>query len=53
MTMEQFNGVLRAVLSGVGGVLAAGGWMADSNWQSISGIVVVIATSVWSVWSKK
>lgn len=53
LTQDQFLGVVRAVLSGVGGVLVSMGWMADAGWQQIAGVAVVIATSVWSVVSKK
>lgn len=53
LTSAQFTGIVRAILSGVGGVLASLGWMSDASWQTISGAAIVVLTAVWSVLSKK
>lgn len=54
MTFEQLMGLLRHILTVVGTILVVTGTgVDDSNWQIISGAVIGLAATVWSIFSKK
>ena len=51
MSWDQVLGILRAVLSAVGGWAVGKGYIDDATATSLGGAVVVIASSAWSVWA--
>ena len=53
MNVQEVMGVVRAVLSGVGGILVAKGFLGSSDMEIIVGAVVSVATVVWSVLQKR
>ena len=53
MTPEIVGGIVRAILSAVGGIVLAKGYVDSETWMTISGAIVTLAVTVWSVYSKK
>ena len=53
MTPEIIGGIVRAILSAVGGFVLAKGYVDAESWMAISGAVVTLAVAVWSVVAKK
>lgn len=52
MTKEQILGVLRHILTGLGGILIAKGYMDESMLNDAAGAVVTIIGITWSIISK-
>ena len=52
MTLERFLGIVRALMTAVGGYLVSTGMIDDATATEVTGAVVVIAGAVWSVVSK-
>ena len=53
MTQEQFLGVVRHVLTAVGGILIAQGLVQDGMWTELTGAAMALVGGLWSVFSKK
>ena len=53
MNVQEIMGVVRAVLSGVGGILVTKGFLGSSDMEIVVGAVVSVATVVWSVLQKR
>lgn len=53
MTKEQVFGLIRTILSAIGGVLATKGLIESSMVEPLIGAIVTIGTAVWSYKSKK
>jgi hypothetical protein len=53
MTQEQIQGVIRHVLTAVGGVLIAKGLLTDEVWAELSGAALTLIGTIWSVIAKK
>lgn len=53
MNNDQVAGIIRAIVSAVGGYLAGKGYIDSETAVAVGGAVVVIATAVWSFISKK
>lgn len=53
MTQEMIWGVIRALLAGGSGYLAAKGLGDAETYNAIIGAIGVIFTSGWSIWAKK
>ncbi len=53
MSQEQVLGVVRHVLTAVGGVLIAKGLVDDGSWTEIMGSTVTLIGVIWSVVAKK
>ena len=53
MNGEQIAGIVRAVVSAVGGYLVGKGLVDSETVVSVAGALATIATAVWSVASKK
>ena len=53
MNVQEVMGVVRAVLSGVGGILVAKGFLGSSDVEIVVGAVVSVVTVVWSVLQKR
>lgn len=52
MDMGMVMGVVRALLAALGGYAVAKGWFDSATVNSLVGAGTVIATAVWSVYSK-
>lgn len=48
MTSDQIGGIIRAVLSAVGGYVVGKGLIDSETMLAITGAVVTIATAIWS-----
>lgn len=48
MTSDQIGGVVRAILAGLGGFVAAKGWIPADTYGVISTAIVTIVVSIWS-----
>jgi len=53
MTGDQIGGIVRAIVSAIGGFLVGKGYLDSETALALTGAVVTIAVSVWSVWAKK
>ena len=53
MTKEQIQGIVRHVLTFVGGILVLQGVVEESLINELIGGVVALAGTLWSVFSKK
>ena len=53
MTVDQFGGIVRAIVAAVGGYFVGKGMIDASTVTAIAGAAVTVATAVWSVWIKK
>ena len=53
MTGEQFGGIVRTIVSALGGYLVGKGIVDASTMTSIAGAAATVATAVWSVYAKK
>lgn len=53
MNQEQILGVVRHILTFVGGILIAKGLLAEALTEEIIGGVMTLAGTVWSIFSKK
>lgn len=53
MTGEQVGGIVRAVVSAIGGYLVGKGIIDASTATAIAGAAATIGVAIWSVFSKK
>jgi len=53
MTGDQIAGIVRAVLSALGGFLVAKGVIDAATLTAVVGAVATLAAAAWSVYSKK
>jgi hypothetical protein len=53
MTKEQIQGIVRHVLTFVGGILVLQGVVEESLINELIGGVVALAGTIWSIFSKK
>ena len=53
MNGEQLGGIVRAIISAVGGYFVGKGIVDSATMTSIAGAVATLAAAVWSVWVKK
>lgn len=52
-TGEQIGGIVRAVVSAIGGYLVGKGYIDSETALAVTGAVVTIATAIWSVVAKR
>ena len=48
MTSDQITGILRAILSALGGFVLAKGWINAETWAWITGGLLTIGPTIWS-----
>lgn len=53
MKQDQVNGILRAGLAALGGLLVGTGHSNESDWAQISGAITVIVAAIWSLIEKR
>lgn len=53
MSQDQILGIVRHVLTGLGGVLIAKGVIDAGMAEQVIGAVISLAGVVWSIWAKK
>jgi len=53
MTGAQIGGIVRAILSAVGGYLVGQGLVDQATMEQLIGGFAVVATAGWSWWSKR
>lgn len=53
MNQNMVNGLIRAVLAGVGGVLGGKGMTDSEAWAQVSGAIFILIAAVWSLVEKK
>ena len=53
MNQSMVNGIMRAVLAAVGGMLGAKGVSDSEAWAQVSGAIIVLVTAAWSLIEKK
>lgn len=49
----ELHGQIRHLLTAIGGAAVTNGWVSDSTWQLVSGILVFVIGAVWSFIDKK
>lgn len=52
MNQEVMVSLLRTILQIVGTAIAAHGYISDANWALISGAVLTVATTLYTVWTR-
>lgn len=52
MTSEQLGGIVRALLSAVGGYAVGQGLVDANTAATIGGALATLIVAVWSVWAK-
>lgn len=53
MSQEQFGGIVRALVSALGGYLVGRGILDANTAATIGGAVATIAVAAWSVYAKR
>ena len=53
MDKAQIMGMVRHVLTTLGGILASKGYIGESDVEIVVGAVVIVAGALWSVMQKK
>jgi hypothetical protein len=53
LSAEQVTGVVRALVSAIGGYLVGKGVIDSETAVALAGAAATIATAVWSVWAKR
>jgi len=53
MTLEQFLGVVRHFLTGLGSILMVYGILDSTTTEILSGLIISVVSVVWSIKSKK
>jgi hypothetical protein len=53
MSSDEIAGVIRAILSALGGVLVAKGYLDNATMTAVVGALVTIAVAGWSIYAKK
>ena len=53
MNADQVGGIVRAILTALGTIVVAKGWTDGATFTMISGAVVTLATTAWSVYSNR
>lgn len=53
MDQSQVFGIVRTLLSAVGGYLVGKGVLDDATAVALSGALATVVAGIWSVWSKK
>jgi RsiW-degrading membrane proteinase PrsW (M82 family) len=53
LTSDQIGGIVRAVVSAIGGYFVGKGVIDASTATAVAGAAVTIATAIWSVYNKK
>lgn len=53
MSSEQIAGIVRAVVSAIGGYFVGKGVVDGETVATVGGAVATIIVAAWSVWSKK
>ena len=53
MRQEEFTGVVRALVAGVGGAAVASGKADPAPVETLAGAIAVVAVAGWSVWAKR
>jgi len=52
MKQNMVYGIIRAVLSALGGVLGTAGYVNASDWAQVSGAILVLLAAAWSLYEK-
>ena len=53
MNADQIGGIVRAILTAVGGIVVAKGWTDGATFTLISGAIVTIAGALWSIYTNR
>lgn len=53
MTPEIIGGLVRAILSALGGILVTKGWLDNGTLETIIGGTVTVIVAIWSILAKK
>jgi hypothetical protein len=50
---DQIAGIVRHVLTSLGGALVAGGYLTSEEWTAVAGALAVLIGLVWSILAKR
>lgn len=53
MTSDQITGLIRAILTAIGGFVIGKGWLNAETFTWISGGVITLGTALWSLWTNR
>lgn len=51
--LAYMGGIVRIVTTLIGGYLAQKGLATEADVEGIAGAIVLVATGIWSIWSKR
>jgi hypothetical protein len=53
MTSDQITGILRAILTALGGFILAKGWVSAETWAWLTGGILTVGGAMWSLWTNR
>lgn len=53
MNQDEFGGIVRAIVAGVGGFAVGKGWIDNATLTAIAGGLATVAVAIWSVIVKR
>ena len=53
MTNDQIGGLIRAILTFLGGLAVGQGWLDNATMITIVGGLVTVGTAIWSFWTNR
>ena len=53
MTIDQITGIMRAILTALGGIILAKGWVSATTWAWLTGGILTLGGALWSLWSNR
>lgn len=53
MTSDQITGILRAILTALGGYFVTRGWLSSDTVNEVIGAVLTLGGAAWSIWSNR
>ena len=53
MSLEQFGGIIRALLAAAGGYLVGQGILDAATMTTITGALATLAVTGWSIWTNR
>tara|TARA_R110000868_G_C10320881_1_gene713133 strand:- start:190 stop:375 length:186 start_codon:yes stop_codon:yes gene_type:complete len=53
LNTDQVGGLVRAVLTAIGGIFVSHGYVTSGKWEAIAGFIAVVGGAAWSWWTNR
>jgi len=53
MNTEQISGIVRHALGAIGGYVISIGVVTTTEWETITGAILILSSVAWSMWEKR